>query len=134
MYLYIYIMFLVFVFLYSIYINFLMHRKDKVVPYPFKMRENPLLFLLDILIIILLVLGVYFLITDAEFPILLIMYYIFVPIFALQTIILNYLLYKKTKNKKIIFKIIMYIILVIISLLVVLNASNRYGISIKHIL
>lgn len=134
MYPYIYIMFLVFVFLYSIYKNFLMHRKDKFLPYPFKMRENPLLFSIDILIIILFVLGGFFLITDAEFPILLIMYYIFIPIFASQTIILNYLLYKKTKNKKIIFKIIIYAIIVVIAYIILFNGSNRYGVSIKHIL
>lgn len=85
---------------YSLYINILMYRKGKVVPSPFKMRENPLLFSFDILIIILFVLGGYFFVTSEELPILIIIYYFSLPIIIIQIITLNYLTYKKTKEKK----------------------------------
>ncbi|NLY82258.1 MAG: hypothetical protein GX078_05735 [Clostridiales bacterium] len=123
---YIYILFLICVLFYTIYNNFLTHRKEKVVPSPFKFSENPLLFSLDILILFLMALGAYFFITDHEILILLIIYYVFVPVITIQTIVLNYRLYKKTKDKKIIFKTIMSIVLVIISWVIVFNAGKRY--------
>lgn len=134
MYSYIYIIFLVIMSLYFIYRNFSANRKGKIVPYSFKKGENPLLATVDILMIILLVVGGYFFITDKIFSWLLLIFYIFVPIIALQTIILNYLLYKKNQDKKIIFKTLIHILLIVISLLSVLNASKGYGVSIKDIL
>lgn len=122
----IYIVFLVCALSYWTYNNILMHRKDKVVPSPYKMGENPLLFSFNVLIIILIVLGAYFFITDDEVSILLIIYYVFAPISLIQTIILNYSLYKRSKDKKVIFNTIMSIVFIIISWLIVLNAGRRY--------
>ena len=82
--------------------NVIMYRKGKFVPSSFKMRENPLLFSFDILIVILFILGACFFVTSDELPILIIIYYISLPIIIMQIITLNYLTYKKTKDKKII--------------------------------
>ncbi len=84
------------------------------------------MFSLYILILFLMALRAYLFITDHEILILLIIYYVFVPVITIQTIVLNYRLYKKTKDKKIIFKSIMSIVLVIISWVIVFNAGKRY--------
>jgi len=86
----IYIIFVVFALSFSIYRNILMYRKGKTVPSSFKMREYPLLFSLDSLIIILFILGASFFVTSDELPILVIVYYIFLTIVSIQIITLNY--------------------------------------------
>ncbi len=114
MFAYIYILFIVGALSYSIYSNILMYRKGKIVPSPFKMRENPLLFSFDILIIILFILGAYFFVTSDQLPILVIIYYIFIPIVITQIITLNYLTYKKTKDKKIIIHTVLHLLFLVI--------------------
>lgn len=91
-----------------------MFRKGKIVPSSFKMRENPLLFSLDSLIIILFILGAYFFVTSDELPILVVVYYIFLIIVSMQIITLNYLTYKKTKEKKIIIHTLIHLLVLII--------------------
>lgn len=87
----IYIIFVVCALSFSIYRNILMYRKGKIVPSSFKRRENPLLFSLESLIIIMIILGAYFFVTSDELPILIILYYIFLTIVSIQIITLNYL-------------------------------------------
>ena len=110
----IYIIFVVCALSFSIYRNILMYRKGKFVPSSFKMKENPLLFFLDILIIILFILGAYFFVTSDELPILVILYYIFLTIVSIQIITLNYLTYKKAKDKKIIIHTLIHLLVLII--------------------
>jgi len=114
MFAYMYIIFTVCALSYSVYMNISMYKKGKFVPSPFKMGENPLLFSFDILIIVLFILGAYFFVTSDELPILIIIYYIFVPIVTIQIITLNYLTYKKTKDKKIIIHTLLNILPLII--------------------
>ncbi len=115
MYFYIFIIFTVFTLFYSIYTNFLMYRKGKAVPCAYKMRENPVLFSVDSIIIILFILGVCFFVTRDKLPIYVIIYYIFLPIFIIQIITLNYLTYKKTKDKKIIIHTLLNLLILIIT-------------------
>ena len=110
----IYIIFVVCALSFSIYRNILMYRKGKFVPSSFKMRENPLLFSLDILIIILFILGAYFFVTSDELPILVILYYISLTIVSIQIITFNYLTYKKAKDKKIIIHTLIHLLVLII--------------------
>lgn len=124
MFVYIYMIFTVCALSYSIYTNVAMYRKGKFVPSPFKMRENPLFFSFDILIIILFILGAYFFVANDELPILVIIYYIFLPIFIIQIVILNYLTYKKTKNKQIIIHTLIHLLLLIISALFLFRVAK----------
>lgn len=110
----IYIIFVVCVLSFSIYRNILMYRKGKIVPSSFKMRENPLLFSLDSLNILLFILGAYFFVTSDELPILVIIYYIFLTIVSIQIITLNFLTYKKAKDKKIIIHTLIHLLVLII--------------------
>lgn len=114
MYFYIFIIFTVCTLFYSIYTNFLMYRKGKTIPCAYKMRENPVLFSVDSIIIILFILGVCFFVTRDKLPIYVIIYYIFLPIFIIQIITLNYLTYKKTKDKKIIIHTLLNLLILII--------------------
>ena len=110
----IYIIFVVCALSFSIYRNILMYRKGQIVPSSFNMRENPLLFSLDSLIIILFILGAYFFVTSDELPILVIIYYIFLTIVSIQIITLNFLTYKKAKDKKIIIHTLIHLLVLII--------------------
>lgn len=114
MFSYIFIIFTVCALSYSIYTNFLMYRKGKTVPRPYKMKENPVLFSFDILIIIIFILGAYFFVTSDELPILVIIYYVSLPIVIIQIITLNYLTYRKTKDKKIIIHTLLHLLPLII--------------------
>lgn len=114
MFSYIFIIFTVCALSYSIYTNFLMYRKGKTVPCPYKMKENPVLFSFDILIIILFILGAYFFVASDELPILVIIYYVSLPIVIIQIITLNYLTYRKTKDKKIIIHTLLHLLPLII--------------------
>ncbi len=119
-----YIIFVVCALSFSIYRNILMYGKGKIVPSPFKMRENPLLFSLDSLIIILFILGAYFFVTSDELPILVIVYYIFLTIISIQIITLNYLTYKKTKEKKIIIHTLIHLLVLIIPAIFLLKIAK----------
>ena len=119
-----YIIFIVCALSYSLYKNILMYRKEEFVPIPFKMRENPLLFSFDILIIILFILGAYFFVTSDELPILVIIYYIFVPIVIIQIITLNYLAYEKTKDKKAIIHTLLHLLPLIIPAIFLLKIAK----------
>lgn len=110
----IYIIFVVCALSFSIYRNILMYRKGKIVPSSFKMRENPLLFSLDSLTIILFILGAYFFVTSDELPILIIIYYIFLTVVSIQIITLNFLTYKKAKDKEIIIHTLIHLLVLII--------------------
>ena len=110
----IYIIFVLCALSFSIYRNILMYRKGKLVPSPFKVRENPLLFSIDILIDILIILGAYLFVKSEELHILVIIYYFFLTIVSIQIITLNYLTYKKAKNKKIIIHTLVHILIIII--------------------
>lgn len=106
---YIYIIFLVCVLLYSIYRDISIYRKGEYKSYPFLKEEKRNVFFHIFVIVTLL--GCLFFVADDKFPILLTTLYIFAPIIFVQTITFNYLIYKKTKDKKIIFNTIIYILI-----------------------
>lgn len=111
MFSYIYIMFLVCVLFYSIYRDILIYRKGNYKSYPPKGERRNRLF--DIFINAILLGGIFF-IKDDRMSILLIIFFIFAPIFTIRTFTFNYLKYKETKDKKIIFNTFMYLLIVII--------------------
>jgi heme O synthase-like polyprenyltransferase len=125
MFSYIYITFLVFMLSYSIYRDIMVYKKGDYKSYPFKEGKRNRIFNIFIIVILF---GSLFFINNIEGSILLIIFYIFASIVAIQRIIFNYLVFKKTKDKKIIFNTFMYIVIMIIVfraiLKWVLNISN----------
>lgn len=111
MFSYIYITFLVFMLSYSIYRDIMVYKKGDYKSYPFKEGKRNQIFNIFIIVILF---GSLFFINNIEGSILLIIFYIFAAIVAIQRIIFNYLVFKKTQDKKIIFNTFMYIVMIII--------------------
>lgn len=116
--LYIYIILLVCTISYSIYREIVLYKKGNYRPNAFtEGKENRLINGIMIMII----LPSLFLIKYDENNIIAIVAYVFGPIVAFKEIILNYLFYKKTKDKKILFNTITYSLMVIIIFILVIK-------------
>lgn len=117
-YIYIYIILLVCILSYSIYREIALYKKGNYRPNAFtEGKKNRLINGIMIIII----LPSLFLIKHDENNIIAIVAYVFGPIIAFKEIILNYLFYKKTKDKKILFNTITYSLMIIFFLILIIK-------------
>ena len=108
---YIYIIIIVCTILYSVYRDIVIYKKGEYSSYPFTQGKKNILF--NIILVIILLGGIFFIAEDKT-PALVNMFYIVMPISVTKMLVFNYIFYRKTKNKKILFDTLMYIIMVII--------------------
>ena len=117
MFTYIYIVFLACLLTYSVYRDFMTYKRGDYTSYPFKDGKNNKVF--NIIFIIILLAGI-FIIKEDKINLLLLVLYIFIPIFIVENITYSYLVYKKTDNKKLVFNSIMYLLMISFLLIIVL--------------
>lgn len=108
MFKYLYIVFLIGVFSYYIYNNIMKYKKGEYNPYPFEKTESDLPFWKALILNLLIISGAFFLGKENRVEIILTGLFIYLIVFIVHIVVLNYLSYKKTQDRKIINDTLIY--------------------------